>query len=83
MNGRATVIRGVLVMPGLGTRSGLSDNPVMSRAALLDVGGRKVMDLRPGANDVSRLSPGVYFVREVGVSREQGVAGIRKCVLVR
>jgi len=85
MNAGPTVIRGVLVLPrdGLGTRSGLSDNPVMSRAALLDVAGRKVLDLRPGANDVSRLSPGVYFVREVGVSREQGVAGIRKCVLVR
>jgi len=28
--------------------------------------GRRVMDLRPGANDVSRLSPGVYFVVEPG-----------------
>jgi len=33
-------------------------------SALLDVSGRKVLDLRPGANDVSRLAPGVYFVRE-------------------
>jgi hypothetical protein len=31
---------------------------------LLDISGRKVLALRPGANDVSRLSPGVYFVSE-------------------
>jgi hypothetical protein len=61
-----TVVRGVLRMPGLGTRSGLSDNPVMSRAVLLDAVGREVMELRPGANDVSRLAPGVYFVRAEG-----------------
>jgi YVTN family beta-propeller protein len=60
----ATIVRGVLVLPGLGTRSGLSNNPVMSRAALLDISGRKVLDLCAGANDVSRLVPGVYFVRD-------------------
>jgi hypothetical protein len=31
--------------------------------SLLGTSGRKVMVLRPGANDVSRLSQGVYFVR--------------------
>lgn len=34
------------------------------KPVLLDISGRKVMDLKPGANDVSRLSPGVYFLRE-------------------
>jgi len=34
----------------------------MSRAILFDAAGRKVMDLVPGPNDVSRLAPGVYFV---------------------
>jgi hypothetical protein len=34
------------------------------RAELLDVSGRKVLDLHPGANDVRALAPGVYFVRE-------------------
>jgi hypothetical protein len=29
---------------------------------LLDISGRKVLDLRPGANNVGRLAPGVYFV---------------------
>jgi hypothetical protein len=30
---------------------------------LLDATGRRVMSLRPGPNDVSRLAPGVYLVR--------------------
>jgi hypothetical protein len=34
------------------------------RAELLDASGRKVLDIRAGANDVSRLAPGVYFVQE-------------------
>jgi hypothetical protein len=32
-------------------------------AALLDVTGRRVIDLAPGETDVSHVSPGVYFVR--------------------
>jgi subtilisin family serine protease len=31
-------------------------------AELFDINGRKVMTLKPGPNDVSRLAPGVYFV---------------------
>jgi hypothetical protein len=72
--GGATVVRNVLVV-GLGTRSGLSDNPVMSRAALRDASGRTVMALKPGANDVSRLAPGVYFVR--------GQSAVRRIVVTR
>jgi hypothetical protein len=30
---------------------------------LLDITGRKVMDLQPGANDIRHLTPGIYFVR--------------------
>ncbi len=59
---RATIVRGVLELRGLGTRAGLADNPVMSRAVLLDAAGREVLELHPGANDVSRFAPGVYFV---------------------
>jgi hypothetical protein len=40
-------------------------------ASLLDISGRKVLDLKPGANDVRALAPGVYFVRQQG-SRTQG-----------
>jgi len=51
----ATVVRGTLPLPrGASTSSSLS--------LLLDAAGRKVLDLKPGANDVSRLVPGVYFV---------------------
>jgi hypothetical protein len=51
----ATIARGVLLLP-----PSLLSPP----SSLLSVVGRKVMDLKPGANDVSRLSPGVYFIRE-------------------
>jgi len=49
------------------------------RAGLLDVSGRSVMTLKPGPNDVSRLAPGVYFIRSgpSAVSREPS-AGFRQ-----
>ena len=55
---RATIVRGCLLLPEAvgGERSAAS-------AMLLDITGRKVMDLHPGANDIRHLSPGVYFVR--------------------
>jgi len=34
--------------------------------ALLDISGRRVMELVPGENDISRLGPGVYFVGRDG-----------------
>ena len=74
----ASMVRGVLVLGAAGSRQQTAD-----RAELLDVSGRQVMNLRPGANDVRALAPGVYFVREGGVSREQGGAGIRKVVATR
>jgi YVTN family beta-propeller protein len=54
---RATVVRGVLRLPESDLLSGAS-------SVLLDATGRKVLDLRPGENDVSRLATGVYFVRK-------------------
>jgi YVTN family beta-propeller protein len=51
-----SIVRGVLLLPGAA-----SHKP--QAASLLDVGGRKVMELHAGANDVRHLSPGVYFVR--------------------
>ncbi|HDQ99833.1 MAG TPA: hypothetical protein ENN51_06075, partial [candidate division WOR-3 bacterium] len=77
-----TVVRGVLMLSGLGTRSELSDNSVMSRAALLNASGRKVMELQPGDNDVRHLSPGVYFIRAEG-SRIQGVEGSSAKVVIQ
>ncbi len=53
-------------------------------AGLLDIVGRKVMDLRPGPNDTRHLAPGVYFVREEG-PRGQVSEGssVRKIVIQR
>ena len=47
----STVVRGQLKLFG------------RDRAQLLDLSGRVVVDLTPGANDVRSLSPGIYFVR--------------------
>jgi aminopeptidase N len=79
-NSGPTIIRGVLCLPGFGARSGLSDNPVMFRAALLDATGRKVLDLRAGANDVSHLSPGVYFATAGNL---QGSTNVCKVVVTK
>jgi hypothetical protein len=50
-----SVVRGVLFLP-----SSLPSAPF----SLLSVDGRKVMSLKPGSNDISRLSPGVYFIEQ-------------------
>jgi YVTN family beta-propeller protein len=60
-----TVIRGVLF---------LSASLLTPDCYLLSIVGRKALVLRPGANDVSRLSPGVYFVR--GPKTEDGRPGV-------
>ena len=75
-NGRATVVRGVLVLDAVGSRQNVD-----CRAELQDISGRKVLDLRPGANDVSGLAPGVYFVR--AVSCGLSAASCQKVVVTR
>ncbi len=52
---RPTIVRGVLMMGG-------RERKTEDRIRLLDAAGRKVLDLTLGANDVSRLAPGVYFI---------------------
>ncbi|MBN2464046.1 T9SS type A sorting domain-containing protein [candidate division WOR-3 bacterium] len=60
-----SIVRGVLVLPRDMTElPGNSDR--VPRPSLLDISGRKVMDLRSGANDISGIAPGVYFVRDAG-----------------
>jgi hypothetical protein len=51
----ATIVRSVLFLPS---------SPLSAPYSLLSVDGRKVLDLRPGPNDVRHLPAGVYFVRE-------------------
>jgi len=52
-----TVVRGVLPLA-----PATSHKP--QAASLLDISGRKVLDLHPGGNDIRHLAPGVYFIRE-------------------
>ena len=70
----ATIIRDVLYLPR--DMTGLLGNPDrVPRLALLNAAGRLVLQLRPGANDLSRLPAGVYFVR---TKPEQATARIVK-----
>ena len=73
----ATIIRGTLSL----TRS---LNPSFP-SSLLDVSGRAVLDLKPGANDVSRLAPGVYYLSEQAASRSDRPAQTirRKLIVTR
>jgi hypothetical protein len=67
----ASVIRNVLLLP---------EAPSLRPQAtswLMDASGRKVLDLKAGANDVNGLSPGVYFVREAQAQ------AVRKIVVTR
>ena len=51
----ASLLRGVLwLAPATDHR--------LPAASLLDIAGRRITKLKPGANDVTRLAPGVYFV---------------------
>jgi hypothetical protein len=73
----ATVVRGVLLL--LPPASGVERR---ASSVLLDIAGRKVLDLHAGTNDVSNLAPGVYFVRErLAVGGERST--VRKVVIAR
>jgi YVTN family beta-propeller protein len=75
MNGGATVVRGELdFQPGRRQKA-------VERAELLDAGGRRVMELRPGTNDVRALAPGVYFIRTAQAQAQ--AQAIRKIVIAR
>ncbi len=64
-----TFCRGILPLPG------------NADAVLLDISGRRVMSLQPGENDISRLSPGVYFIHAKGEGG--GMRAARKVVIQR
>ncbi len=53
-----TVVRGVLVLPVAGMRG------AQAPMVMLDAAGRDVVELQPGANDVSHVPAGVYFVSQ-------------------
>jgi hypothetical protein len=70
----ASIARGVLFLP-----------PLLSpTSSLLSIDGRHVLDLHQGANDVSHLAPGIYFVRErSAVSGKRSAVSVRKIVMAR
>jgi hypothetical protein len=70
---QATLVRGSMLIAASVTGREAS-------AVLLDAGGHKVLDLKPGANDVNRLPSGVYFV---AVSGERSEVNVRKVVVQR
>ena len=69
-------MRGVLFLP-----EAAGHRP--QAASLLDISGRKVLDLRLGANDVRALAPGVYFVRRSKTEDGRPTADISKVVVAR
>ena len=68
----ASLIRGILNLQSATCN-------LRSEIVLLDASGRSVLELRPGPNDVSALSPGVYFVRG---TQAQGQA-VRRITIAR
>jgi hypothetical protein len=62
----STVVRGSLLLPRTLDPSGQNGDRPSGRGpvpALRDIAGRRVMSLHPGPNDISLLSPGIYFMR--------------------
>jgi hypothetical protein len=75
MNVGPTIVRSVLLLP---------PSLLTANSSLLSIDGGKVLDLRPGPNSLSRLSPGVYFVREwLAVSGGRSAVGVRKVLITR
>ncbi|MEO0074099.1 MAG: hypothetical protein ABIK43_05525, partial [candidate division WOR-3 bacterium] len=70
----ATIVRGMLFLPASGVQRGAS-------GVLIDIAGRELMELRAGWNDISRLAPGVYFVR--GAEAGKQVNTVRKVIIQR
>jgi photosystem II stability/assembly factor-like uncharacterized protein len=68
-----TIVRNTLFLPASNVPRGVS-------GALLDIGGRRVLDLHSGLNDVSGLAPGVYFIGGPA-SGNRGRGEVRKVVI--
>lgn len=73
----ASIVRGVLEVPAS------QHLRVTASFVLLDAAGRKVLDVHSGANDVSHLAPGVYFVLGEQQSPSLKTQAIEKLMIVR
>jgi hypothetical protein len=74
MNSILSVTRGVLFLP-----EAASLKPQAS--SLMDATGRRVLELRPGANDARGLAPGVYFVCEGPRASSRRPLVVRKVII--
>jgi len=74
----SSIVRGVLLL-----FEAVGGGRLAEGAHLLDIGGRKVLDLKPGANDVRAVAPGVYFVREEPQAASLMPQAVRKVVVTR
>jgi hypothetical protein len=75
-----TIVGGLLWLGQSGDRPSCGGTvPVL----LLDITGRKVMDLAPGPNDIRHLAPGVYFVRRPETEDRRPGTAVRKIVIQR
>jgi hypothetical protein len=70
----AIIARGVLF---------LQASPFILHSSLFDMTGRKVMPLKSGRNDLSRLARGIYFVREAQEQAQAQAQAIAKFVITR
>jgi DNA-binding beta-propeller fold protein YncE len=75
---QVSVVRDVLELGAVDSRQNTE-----YRAGLMDISGRKVLELGAGANDVRRLPPGVYFVREEPRAASSRPQAVRKVVLTK
>jgi hypothetical protein len=73
-NASPTVVRGVLFLPTASRRK-------PQATSLLDACGRRVLEVHEGANDISRVAPGVYFVRGAQAQAEAQV--VHKVIIAR
>ena len=71
-----TIVRGLLQLPGAASLK------PQAASHLLDISGREVLNLHPGANDVSRLGPGIYFVRSASIG-EREVPSVTKVIVAK
>ena len=73
----ATIVRGSLLLT-----EAVGGKRLAVNAHLLDVSGRKVLDLKPGPNDVQALAPGVYYARGASAVKREA-SSVTKVVITR
>ena len=71
---RGTMSAATIVRRVLNLQSAICN--LQSEIILLDAAGRRVLMLKSGSNDLSRLAPGVYFVHSAIDNRQSQIARV-------